>query len=51
MNASNPRFSFVLLAGNGAESTWHTPAALMKAPLADLVVLPNGGSAKAMIKK
>ena len=50
-NPANPRYSYVLLAGNGAESTWHTPAALMKAPIADLVVLPNGGGVKAMIKK
>src|SRR5439155_19960260 len=43
VNALNPRFSMVVVAGLSAESTFHAPAALLKggqAP-AEVLLLPN----------
>jgi hypothetical protein len=45
-NPENPRYSAVVVAGLGAYSTWVTAPQLPKLPVAEMVVLPNGGKAK-----
>ena len=48
-NPENPRFSVVVVAGLDAFSTRHAAGQLPRLQSAEIVVLPNGGVAKAMV--
>jgi hypothetical protein len=48
-NPENPRFSVVVVAGMDAYSTWRTAPQLPQMPAAEVVVLPNGGTAKPLV--
>ena len=48
-NPDNPRYSVVVIAGLEAYATWKTVPQLPKLPTAEVVVLPNGGSAKPLV--
>jgi hypothetical protein len=43
-NPDNPRYSMVVIAGLSAEATWTAAPKLPRLPVADVVVLPHGGS-------
>jgi len=45
-NPENPRYSAVVVAGLGAYSTWVAAPQLPRLPVAEIVVLPNGGKPK-----
>lgn len=51
VNPLNPRYSLVVLAGMSAESTFHTPGALLKgnSSAAEVLVLPNKGKSRALV--
>lgn len=50
-NPRNPRYSLVVLAGLSAESTFHTPTALLKSAhaAAEVLVLPNKGKPQSLV--
>jgi hypothetical protein len=50
-NPENPRYSMVAIAGLEANSTWTAAPKLPRLPIAEVVVLPNGGSAKPLVVK
>jgi hypothetical protein len=47
-NPENQRYSAVVVAGLGAYSTWAAAPQLPRLPMAEMVVLPNGGKPKAL---
>jgi hypothetical protein len=50
-NPANPRYSVVVVAGLGADSTWRAAPKLPSLAAAEVVVLPNGGGTKALARK
>jgi hypothetical protein len=48
-NPMNPRYSVVVLAGLGAEATWHTPHHLMRMGRGEVLLLPHGMPAQSLV--
>jgi hypothetical protein len=48
-NPLNPRYSVVALAGLSAEATWHTPRQLLRMGRGEVLLLPHGMPAQALV--
>jgi hypothetical protein len=48
-NPLNPRYSAVVLAGNGGDATYHAPGFVMKGPAAEVLVGPAHEKVKPMV--